>query len=133
MGSSCRWQLKLERRVSPSFYSAVGLSEKHTKYLVILFSIFYFLKFGQVAEGLRPTELLTPIVLNQLLAKAIQNSASRESEYAGNLAFGLKYLPHVFRPNGEGAAASSLTPNPSSLSSAPPHATIPDCPCSTDM
>ncbi|XP_022099325.1 gamma-tubulin complex component 6-like isoform X2 [Acanthaster planci] len=55
--------------------------------------------FDKLSQGMRPNELLTPIVLNQVLARAIQNSANRESQYTNNLGFSLKYLPHHFKPN----------------------------------
>ncbi|XP_071784564.1 gamma-tubulin complex component 6-like [Asterias amurensis] len=55
--------------------------------------------FDKLAQGMRPPELLTPMVLNQLLARAVQYSTNSESKYANNLGFSLKYLPHHFKPN----------------------------------
>ncbi|XP_072026264.1 gamma-tubulin complex component 6-like [Amphiura filiformis] len=55
--------------------------------------------FDKLAQGLRPAELLSPIVLNHVLPRAIQSSANRESEYAQLLGFSLKWLPPFFKPN----------------------------------
>ncbi|XP_033121398.1 gamma-tubulin complex component 6-like [Anneissia japonica] len=52
-----------------------------------------------LAQGLRPGELFTPMVLNQILSKAIQQSLNRRSTHADKLSFSLKWLPNMFKPN----------------------------------
>ncbi|XP_033116813.1 gamma-tubulin complex component 6-like [Anneissia japonica] len=55
--------------------------------------------FEKLAQGLRPGELFTPMVLNQILSKAIQQSLNRRSTHADKLSFSLKWLPNMFKPN----------------------------------
>ncbi|XP_071960845.1 gamma-tubulin complex component 6-like [Antedon mediterranea] len=55
--------------------------------------------FEKLAQGLRPSEFFTPILLNQILSKAIQHSLNRESNHADDLSFSVKSLPHIFKPN----------------------------------
>ncbi len=59
-------------------------------------------------------------VMNAIVGKALQLSVySDTTEHAQNLAFALKSLPDIFKPNGkytvEQVSVSEVTGNPSSL------------------
>lgn len=53
----------------------------------------------QLGSGQTPGELLTPLVLNSILNKAMQYSLHGDSELAANFTFALRYLPEVFHPH----------------------------------
>lgn len=53
----------------------------------------------QLGAGQTPGELLTPLVLNSALSKALQHSLHGDSPLAANLSFALKFLPEAFAPN----------------------------------
>lgn len=55
--------------------------------------------FLQLGAGQTPGELLTPVVLNAALRKALQHSLHGDSPLAANLSFALKFLPEAFVPN----------------------------------
>lgn len=57
------------------------------------------LLFEKLGAGQTPGELLTPLVLNSLLSKALQFSLHGHSPLADNLSFALKFLPEAFAPN----------------------------------
>lgn len=53
----------------------------------------------QLGAGQTPGELLSPLVLNSVLSKALQYSLRGDTPYADNLSFALKFLPEAFAPN----------------------------------
>ena len=53
----------------------------------------------QLGAGQTPGELLSPLVLNSVLSKALQYSLHGDSPHAANLSFALKFLPETFAPN----------------------------------
>ncbi|XP_062860218.1 gamma-tubulin complex component 6, partial [Trichomycterus rosablanca] len=55
--------------------------------------------FEKLGSGQTPGELLTPLVLNSILNKAMQYSVHGDSELAANFTFALRYLPEVFHPH----------------------------------
>ncbi|XP_076863069.1 gamma-tubulin complex component 6 [Brachyhypopomus gauderio] len=55
--------------------------------------------FEKLGSGQTPGELLTPLVLNSILNKAMQYSLHGDSEQAANFTFALRYLPEVFHPH----------------------------------
>ncbi|XP_017340318.2 gamma-tubulin complex component 6 [Ictalurus punctatus] len=55
--------------------------------------------FEKLGSGQTPGELLTPLVLNSILNKAMQYSVHGDSELATNFTFALRYLPEVFHPH----------------------------------
>ncbi|KAK3526127.1 hypothetical protein QTP70_016102 [Hemibagrus guttatus] len=55
--------------------------------------------FEKLGSGQTPGELLTPLVLNSILNKAMQYSVHGDSELAPNFTFALRYLPEVFHPH----------------------------------
>ncbi|KAM9496353.1 gamma-tubulin complex component 6 [Clarias gariepinus] len=55
--------------------------------------------FEKLGSGQTPGELLTPLVLNSMLNKAMQYSVHGDSELATNFTFALRYLPEVFHPH----------------------------------
>ncbi|KAI4886263.1 hypothetical protein NFI96_016349 [Prochilodus magdalenae] len=55
--------------------------------------------FEKLGSGQTPGELLTPLVLNSILNKAMQYSLHGDSELAANFTFALRYLPEVFHPH----------------------------------
>ncbi|XP_030829097.1 gamma-tubulin complex component 6 [Strongylocentrotus purpuratus] len=55
--------------------------------------------FDKLAQCVHLQELLSPLTLNQILSRAIQLSASSDSQQADNLSFALKWHPSVFKPN----------------------------------
>ncbi|XP_043944728.1 gamma-tubulin complex component 6 [Protopterus annectens] len=57
------------------------------------------LLFEKLGSGQTPGELLTPLVLNSILNKALQYSLHGDSKLASNLSFALKYIPEMFQPN----------------------------------
>ncbi|KAL1767186.1 gamma-tubulin complex component 6 [Sigmodon hispidus] len=57
------------------------------------------LLFEKLGAGQTPGELLNPLVLNNILSKALQYSLHGDTPHATNLSFALKYLPEVFAPN----------------------------------
>ncbi|KAK2500310.1 hypothetical protein MC885_015507 [Smutsia gigantea] len=57
------------------------------------------LLFEKLGAGQTPGELLTPLVLNSVLSKALQHSLHGDSPHAANLSFALKFLPEAFAPN----------------------------------
>ncbi|MEE6481103.1 hypothetical protein FKM82_012751 [Ascaphus truei] len=56
------------------------------------------LLFEKLGSGQTPSELLTPLVLNSILSKALQYSLHGDSPLASNLSFALKYFPEMFTP-----------------------------------
>ncbi|KAM4749592.1 gamma-tubulin complex component 6 isoform 2-T2 [Rhinophrynus dorsalis] len=56
------------------------------------------LLFEKLGSGHTPSELLSPLVLNSILNKALQYSLHGDSHLASNLTFALKYIPEVFTP-----------------------------------
>uniref|UniRef100_A0A8C3WDR9 Gamma-tubulin complex component 6 n=1 Tax=Catagonus wagneri TaxID=51154 RepID=A0A8C3WDR9_9CETA len=57
------------------------------------------LLFEKLGAGQTPGELLSPLVLNSVLSKALQYSLHGDSPHAANLSFALKFLPEAFAPN----------------------------------
>ncbi|KAG7230945.1 hypothetical protein INR49_024974 [Caranx melampygus] len=57
------------------------------------------LLFEKMGSGQTPGELLTPLVLNSILSKALQYSLHGDSPLAGNFTFALRYLPETFHPH----------------------------------
>ncbi|KAF7701800.1 hypothetical protein HF521_001083 [Silurus meridionalis] len=55
--------------------------------------------FEKLGSGQTPGELLTPLVLNSILNKALQYSVHGDSQLASNFTFALRYLPEVFHPH----------------------------------
>lgn len=57
------------------------------------------LLFEKLGSGQTPGELLTPLVLNSILNKALQYSLHGDSPLAPNFTFALRYLPETFHPH----------------------------------
>ncbi|XP_061062595.1 gamma-tubulin complex component 6 isoform X2 [Eubalaena glacialis] len=57
------------------------------------------LLFEKLGAGQTPGELLSPLVLNSVLSKALQYSLHGDTPHAANLSFALKFLPETFAPN----------------------------------
>uniref|UniRef100_A0A8C2BJ38 Gamma-tubulin complex component 6 n=1 Tax=Cyprinus carpio TaxID=7962 RepID=A0A8C2BJ38_CYPCA len=55
--------------------------------------------FEKLGSGQTPGELLTPLVLNSILNKALQYSVHGDSELAAHFTFALRYLPEIFHPH----------------------------------
>ncbi|TRY78986.1 hypothetical protein DNTS_005259 [Danionella cerebrum] len=55
--------------------------------------------FEKLSSGQTPGELLTPLVLNSILNKALQYSVHGDGELAAHFTFALRYLPEVFHPH----------------------------------
>lgn len=53
----------------------------------------------QMGSGQTPGELLTPLVLNSILSKALQYSLHGDTHLAGNFTFALRFLPDTFHPH----------------------------------
>lgn len=53
----------------------------------------------QLGSGQTPGELLTPLVLNSILSKALQYSLHGDTALAGNFTFTLRFLPETFHPH----------------------------------
>ncbi|KAJ8374067.1 hypothetical protein SKAU_G00046470 [Synaphobranchus kaupii] len=56
------------------------------------------LLFEKLGSGQTPGELLTPLVLNSILSKALQYSLHGDSTLAANFTFALRFLPETFHP-----------------------------------
>lgn len=54
---------------------------------------------SQLASGQTPGELLTPLVLNSILHKALQYSLHGDTRLASNFTFALRFLPETFHPH----------------------------------
>ncbi|XP_072242319.1 gamma-tubulin complex component 6 isoform X2 [Leuresthes tenuis] len=57
------------------------------------------LLFEKMGSGQTPGELLTPLVLNSILSKALQYSLHGDSPLAANFTFALRFLPETFHPH----------------------------------
>uniref|UniRef100_A0A8C3AHL1 Gamma-tubulin complex component 6 n=1 Tax=Cyclopterus lumpus TaxID=8103 RepID=A0A8C3AHL1_CYCLU len=57
------------------------------------------LLFEKLGGGQTPGELLTPLVLNSILSKALQYSLHGDTPLAGNFTFALRFLPETFHPH----------------------------------
>ncbi|XP_028813749.1 gamma-tubulin complex component 6 isoform X2 [Denticeps clupeoides] len=57
------------------------------------------LLFEKLGNGQTPGELLTPLVLNSILNKALQYSLHGDSALAANFTFALRFLPETFHPH----------------------------------
>ncbi|XP_056137900.1 gamma-tubulin complex component 6 [Lampris incognitus] len=57
------------------------------------------LLFEKLGSGQTPGELLTPLVLNSILSKALQYSLHGDSTLAANFTFALRFLPDTFHPH----------------------------------
>ncbi|XP_039522007.1 gamma-tubulin complex component 6 isoform X2 [Pimephales promelas] len=55
--------------------------------------------FEKLGSGQTPGELLTPLVLNSILNKALQYSIHGDGELAAHFTFALRYLPEIFHPH----------------------------------
>ncbi|KAA0724653.1 Gamma-tubulin complex component 6 [Triplophysa tibetana] len=55
--------------------------------------------FEKLGSGQTPGELLTPLVLNSILNKALQYSVHGDSKLAAHFTFALRYLPEIFHPH----------------------------------
>lgn len=53
----------------------------------------------QLGSGQTPGELLTPLVLNSILSKALQYSLHGDTHLAGNFTFALRFFPETFHPH----------------------------------
>ncbi|CAB1323390.1 unnamed protein product [Coregonus sp. 'balchen'] len=60
---------------------------------------FLLMEDGEFAHGQTPGELLTPLVLNSILSKALQYSVHGDSSLAPNFTFALRFLPETFHPH----------------------------------
>lgn len=66
---------------------------------LIGFFFFFFLTITQLGSGQTPGELLTPLVLNSILSKALQYSLHGDTHLARNFTFALRFLPETFHPH----------------------------------
>ncbi|XP_054476392.1 gamma-tubulin complex component 6 [Anoplopoma fimbria] len=57
------------------------------------------LLFEKLGSGQTPGELLTPLVLNSILSKALQYSLHGDTPLAANFTFALRFLPETFHPH----------------------------------
>ncbi|CAG5957747.1 unnamed protein product [Menidia menidia] len=57
------------------------------------------LLFEKMGSGQTPGELLTPLVLNSILSKALQYSLHGDGALAANFTFALRFLPETFHPH----------------------------------
>ncbi|RVE71573.1 hypothetical protein OJAV_G00053230 [Oryzias javanicus] len=57
------------------------------------------LLFEKMVSGQTPGELLTPLVLNSILSKALQYSLHGDTPLAANFTFALRFLPETFHPH----------------------------------
>uniref|UniRef100_A0A3Q3VXJ8 Gamma-tubulin complex component 6 n=1 Tax=Mola mola TaxID=94237 RepID=A0A3Q3VXJ8_MOLML len=57
------------------------------------------LLFEKLGSGQTPGELLTPLVLNSILSKALQYSLHGDTHLAGNFTFALRFFPETFHPH----------------------------------
>ncbi|XP_048863547.1 gamma-tubulin complex component 6 isoform X2 [Brienomyrus brachyistius] len=57
------------------------------------------LLFEKLSSGQTPGELLTPLVLNSILSKALQYSLHGGNALAANFTFALRFLPERFHPH----------------------------------
>lgn len=57
------------------------------------------LLFEKMGSGHTPGELLTPLVLNSILNKALQYSLHGDTPLASNFTFALRFLPETFHPH----------------------------------
>ncbi|XP_034541406.1 gamma-tubulin complex component 6 [Notolabrus celidotus] len=57
------------------------------------------LLFEKMGSGQTPGELLTPLVLNSILSKALQYSLHGDTPLAGNFTFALRFFPETFHPH----------------------------------
>ncbi|KAM4572504.1 gamma-tubulin complex component 6 isoform 1-T2 [Odontesthes bonariensis] len=57
------------------------------------------LLFEKMGSGQTPGELLTPLVLNSILSKALQYSLHGDSPLAASFTFALRFLPETFHPH----------------------------------
>ncbi|XP_031139167.2 gamma-tubulin complex component 6 isoform X1 [Sander lucioperca] len=57
------------------------------------------LLFEKLGSGQTPGELLTPLVLNSILSKALQYSLHGDTPLAGNFTFALRFFPETFHPH----------------------------------
>ncbi|KAM6961186.1 gamma-tubulin complex component 6 [Aplochiton taeniatus] len=57
------------------------------------------LLFEKLGSGQTPGELLTPLVLNSILSKALQYSLHGDSALAANFTFALRFFPETFHPH----------------------------------
>ncbi|XP_059916377.1 gamma-tubulin complex component 6 isoform X2 [Gadus macrocephalus] len=57
------------------------------------------LLFEKLGSGQTPGELLTPLVLNSILSKALQYSLHGDIRQAANFTFALRFLPDTFHPH----------------------------------
>ncbi|XP_068168503.1 gamma-tubulin complex component 6 isoform X2 [Antennarius striatus] len=57
------------------------------------------LLFEKMVSGQTPGELLTPLVLNSILMKALQYSLHGDTPLAANFTFALRFLPETFHPH----------------------------------
>ncbi|XP_017290266.1 gamma-tubulin complex component 6 [Kryptolebias marmoratus] len=55
--------------------------------------------FEKMGSGQTPGELLTPLVLNSILSKALQYSLHGDTPLASNFTFALRFLPETFHPH----------------------------------
>ncbi|KAL0968033.1 hypothetical protein UPYG_G00261390 [Umbra pygmaea] len=55
--------------------------------------------FEKMGSGQSPGDLLTPLVLNSILSKALQYSLHGDSPLAPNFTFALRFLPETFHPH----------------------------------
>uniref|UniRef100_A0A7N8X624 Gamma-tubulin complex component 6 n=1 Tax=Mastacembelus armatus TaxID=205130 RepID=A0A7N8X624_9TELE len=55
--------------------------------------------FEKLGSGQTPGELLTPLVLNSILSKALQYSLHGDTPLASNFTFALRFLPETFLPH----------------------------------
>lgn len=78
--------------------SALSKNE-HASQQHITFFFFFPPSPFQLASGQTPGELLTPLVLNSILSKALQYSLHGDTPLAGNFTFALRFLPETFHPH----------------------------------
>uniref|UniRef100_A0A1A7Z1D0 Gamma-tubulin complex component 6 n=1 Tax=Iconisemion striatum TaxID=60296 RepID=A0A1A7Z1D0_9TELE len=55
--------------------------------------------FEKMGSGQTPGELLTPLVLNSILSKALQYGLHGDTPLASNFTFALRFLPETFHPH----------------------------------
>lgn len=62
--------------------------------------IVFFVVMVQVGRGMKPAELLNPVVLHPLFNDALRSSLHGDSSHADNISFLIKYMPRAFNQNG---------------------------------
>lgn len=87
-------------RLPAEFPAAYGNEHQgSTSELFCIIIIIINVSSSQLATGQTPGELLTPLVLNSILHKALQYSLHGDTHLASNFTFALRFLPETFHPH----------------------------------